>query len=317
MRFDLTDLQLLLNVADAGTITGGAESTFITLAAASERIRGMEDILGSPLFARSRRGVRPTAAGEVVLRHARLVVQQMEHLNGELRDLGAGLRGHVRLHCNTSAMSEHIPRLLGGFLQENPQISVQLEEQPSPVIVDALRDSACELGIVSSSVDTTGLACHAFRPDPLVLIAPRDHRLAAGSAVRLADVLHEPFIGLAEGSALQTLVTSEARRLGHRLLYRVRLLGMDSVCRMAGQGIGVAIVPLAVARRSARAAGVKVLRLTDRWADRSLVVCLRRDSELPSHAAKLLAHLVAGAVPEGRRRSASQRPVSPGPAQSL
>ena len=66
MRFDLTDLRLFLHVAEAGSITGGAERAGLSLAAASERIQGMEAALGVVLLDRLRRGVRPTPAGRAL-----------------------------------------------------------------------------------------------------------------------------------------------------------------------------------------------------------------------------------------------------------
>ena len=138
MRFDLTDLRLFLNVHDAGTITGGAKRTHMTLASASEHIRAMEDALGVPLLLRDRRGVRVTPAGRTFVQHARAVQQQMERMRGELSDYSAGLKGHVRLLCNTAALSEYLPQVLARFLANIPG-SPSSEERPSQEIVDAVR----------------------------------------------------------------------------------------------------------------------------------------------------------------------------------
>src|SRR5450432_2177848 len=157
MRFDLTDLRLFLNIHEAGTITGGAERSFMTLASASERIRGMEDTLGVPLLLRDPRGVQLTPAGRTLVHHARLVLQQIERMQGELGDYGAGLKGHVRLLCNTSALSEHLPEVLSGFLSSHPGISIDLEERQSFEIVDAVRNDVCDIGVVSDAADLEGL----------------------------------------------------------------------------------------------------------------------------------------------------------------
>src|SRR5215469_15512326 len=107
MRFDLVDLRLFVNIVESGTITGGAAQTHMTLASASQRVIGMEDSLATPLLLRAKQGVTPTEAGRTLLHHARLVLEQVERMRGELGEYGAGLRGHVRLLCNTSAMTEH------------------------------------------------------------------------------------------------------------------------------------------------------------------------------------------------------------------
>jgi len=248
MRFDLTDLRLFLNVHEAGTITAGAQRSHMTLASASERIRGMEELLGVALLKRDRRG----------------------------------------------ALSEHLPEILGRFLRSNPQISLNLEEKLSYEIVDALRQGLCDLGIVSDATDLQGLQVFPFRHDPLDLVVPREHPLAGSRGIGLAEVSHYDFVGLVEGSALQDHVAHHARRLGKRLNYRVQLRSFESICRMVGEGIGVAIVPRTAAIRCARSMPIKRIALSDAWAARSLVLCVRSLDELPAHARLLVQHILHG-----------------------
>ncbi len=293
MRFDLTDLRLFLDVREAGSITAGAERSHMTLASASERIRRMEGALGAPLLVRNRRGVEPTAAGRTLEHHARAVLRRMERMKDELGAYGAGLKGHVRLLCNTAALSEYLPEALGRFLIAYPAISVDLEERPSREIVDAVRGGTCDIGVVSDAVDLEGLETFAFRPDPLVLVVPHGHELAGRRTVSLAEVVDTDFVGLAEGSALQEHIGQHARRMGRRMNYRVRLRSFDAVCRMVGQGIGVGIVPQAAAIRCARTAQVRQVRLSDPWAARNLVLCVRKLDELPASAKQLVQHVLA------------------------
>ena len=75
MRFDLTDLSLFRHVVEAGSITHGAERAHLALAAASTRIRNMEEALGAPLLIRGRQGVTPTQAGRTLLQHARTILR--------------------------------------------------------------------------------------------------------------------------------------------------------------------------------------------------------------------------------------------------
>lgn len=293
MRFDLTDLALILHVQEAGTITAGAARLHMTLASASERIRGMEAVLGVPLLTRGRRGVALTPAGLALAHHARAVLLQMERMRGELADYGRGLKGHVRLLGNTAAISEHLPELLADFLARHPRVSVDLEERTSYDIADAVRRGLCDIGVVADSADLQGLQAHAFRPDPLVLVVPAGHALARRRTVSLAEAAHLDFVGLAQGSALQEHVSHHARRAGRTLSYRVRLPSFEAVCRMVGQGIGVSVVPRAAAKRHGRTAGIRPVALRDGWAARSLLVCVRDAHALPLHAQQMLRHLLA------------------------
>src|SRR3546814_20243147 len=106
MRFDLTDLRLFMNIHDTGTITKGAQRSHITLASASERVKGMEESLGVALLIRDRRGVPPTSAGRALLHHARAVLPQMDRLHAKLDHNGKEMKVHVRLLSYERASSQ-------------------------------------------------------------------------------------------------------------------------------------------------------------------------------------------------------------------
>ncbi len=116
MRFDLTDMRLFVSVVECGSLTHGARAMHLALASVSERIAGMEAALGAPLLERNRRGVRPTAAGETLVRHARSILGQVEQMRGELRTYATGLKGRIRLLSNTAAMAAFLPPQLCRFL---------------------------------------------------------------------------------------------------------------------------------------------------------------------------------------------------------
>src|ERR1700740_3091415 len=97
MRFDLSDLRLFLSVVEAGSITHGAERMHLAVAAASTRIRNMEEALGTALLHRERQGVQSTEAGRTLLHHARVLLQQAERMRGELAEYADGLRGQGRV----------------------------------------------------------------------------------------------------------------------------------------------------------------------------------------------------------------------------
>lgn len=287
MRFDLTDLRLFLHVVESGSITAGAERSALALASASARIRGMEEMLGVALLVRGRRGVEPTPAGRTLLHHARTVTQQMEQLRGELGQYAHGLKGHVRLMCNTSALSEHLPALLGSFLAAHPHVDIHIQERLSHEIVLAVAEGLTDIGIAADSVDVGGLQVQPFRLDRLVLITARGHVLAQKRRIVFAEALDQPFIGLDDGTALQEHLAAHAARLGRRLSYRVRVRGFDAICRMVEQNVGVAVIPEAAARRCGRAMALHRIALSDSWATRRLNICVRDFAALPAHARQL------------------------------
>lgn len=291
MRFDLTDLQLFVHILDCGTLTAAAGRAHMTLASASERVRGMEAQLGCALLARQARGVRPTAAGHTLGQHARDVLARMQRLRGDMAEYGAGLAGHVRVCGNTSAVSEHLPLAVAGFLRGHPRVALELQECRSAEVLDRLRQGLCDIGVASDAQDLRGLQATPWRPDPLVAVLPRAHRLARRKRLALQDLLAEDWVGLPHDAALQVLVRQQASLLGSPLRWRAQLQHLDSLCQLVGQGVGVAVMPAAAAERLAPPNGARAMPLSDAWARRQLLLCTAREDQLPAHARQLLVHL--------------------------
>ena len=301
MRFDLTDLRLFLNTAEAQSITHGAERTNLALASASARIRGMEELLGTSLLERRRRGVKPTPAGRALLHHARLVLQQMERMRGELAAFGSGLKARLKLLSNTAGLTEFLPEALAAYLAAHPNVDIDLEERPSAEIVPAIAEGLADIGVVADAVDLGDLGTFPFRADQLVLIAPRRHRLARRRALAFREALAEDFIGLGSGSALQDYLGVQAARAGHPLELRVRVSSFEAIARMVEQGVGVAVVPETAARRCAASMAIATVRLSDAWSLRQLTLCVRRLDALSPQAQQLVAHLRGDADSATRR----------------
>jgi molybdate transport repressor ModE-like protein len=290
IRFDLTDLRLVLYIAEAASITGGASRANMALASASERIRTMEEALGVPLLERKRRGVELAPAGSALERHARIVMQQLEEIRGELNNYAKGLRGHVHVLSNTVAMVEFLPAALGVFLSAHPNID--LEERQSGEIIRAIADGLADIGIVAEPVDPAEeLETFPFAEDRLVVIAPHRHALAQRREIAFREILDHDFVGLVAGSALQRTLNHHAARVGRRLKLRVRLNSFDSIARMVESGIGLAVLPETVARRCQRSMAIRVIALKDAWAPRHFTICVQNLKSLSAHAQWLVEYM--------------------------
>jgi DNA-binding transcriptional LysR family regulator len=291
MRFDLVDLRLFVAVADARSITHGAERSALALASASARIKGMEAALGVALLRRQRRGVELTAAGESLLAHARIVLANVEALQGDLAAYARGVKAHVHMLANTAGISEHLPKVLAAYLVRNPDISINVEERESPQIGQAIASGAADLGLAAAHVVPDSLEKFLFCDDRLVLVVPPGDALAGRRALDFRDVTGRDFVGLSDGSALQDHIASHAARTGQRLRLRARLKMFDGVCQMVEAGVGVAVMPEVAARRAARTMKLAVVRLRDDWTRRQLVVCARSFRALPRPAQQLSQYL--------------------------
>jgi DNA-binding transcriptional LysR family regulator len=291
MRFDLVDLQLFIAVAEARSITNGAARVHLALASASARIKRLEETLGVSLMTRGRRGVELTPAGETLLDHARVVIQNVEAMRGDLLAYARGVKATVRFLANTSGLSEHLPKALAAFLRRHPDISIDLEERESADIARAILSGAADLGLAAEHALPGSIERIPFSEDRLVLIAAREDELSNRRQVDFGEVVERDFIGLITTSALHAHVSGHAARLGARLRFRARLNNFDAISRIVGAGIGVAVMPEVAAKRCARSMKISIIRIRDPWANRRLAICARSFKSLTRPAKQLVDHL--------------------------
>lgn len=293
MQFDLTDLRLFVLTAEESNLTRAAGRQHLSLAAASARIKALEAQAGLPLLYRQARGVRLTPPGEAFAHHAREVLRQAELLRADLQEYGGGLRGHLRVFANTTAVTDFLPEILPAFLNANPKVNIDLQEKPNAEIARAVLDGRVDVGIVAGQVDTLGLEAIHFSTDRLVLVTPRSHRFARRKRIGFAEILDEDAVGMQHGSTLQTFLAQVTDQLGKPQRLRIQLSSFDAMCRMIGAGVGVGIVPESAALRNRDAMNLSLVALTDAWSVRERYILVRGRGTLPAYAKALIETLCA------------------------
>ncbi|MCD6680618.1 MAG: LysR substrate-binding domain-containing protein [Burkholderiaceae bacterium] len=288
LHFDLVDLRLLVRIAEAESLTGGAAAMHLSLPAASARVKHLEERIGAKLLHRSSQGVELTAPGLAFVQHARTVLAQLEHLRADLQEYAKGVKGHLRLFANTTASSEFLPQVLRTYLIRHPDVNVDLRERSSDEIVRAVLDGQTDLGIVAGTVRTGRLETIPYREDRLALVVAEGHPLADEASVDFVRVLDFDQIGLHEASAIHTFVSRICDDLHRVPRFRIQVGNFESACRMIEAGIGVGILPASAATRHARTMAIRIVPLRDDWAIRRLVICARSLASLPSFALDLI-----------------------------
>lgn len=288
MRFDLTDLRLFVAVAEEYNLTRAAARQHLSLAAASARIKSLEEQSGLPLLLRQARGVQLTPPGQAFLHHAREVLHETEKLRRDLHEYGSGLRGHLRVFANTSAVTDFLPEILPLFLAANPRLNVDLQERPNAEIARGVHDRRADVGIVAGAVELLGLQAIHFSTDRLVLITGRRHRFARRKRIAFCETLDEDFVGMNHGSTLQGFLEQQAEKSGKPMRLRIQLRSFDAMCRMVGAGVGVAIVPQSAAHRNIKQEALAQVELTDSWRVRERYILFRDHEALPAYARDLV-----------------------------
>lgn len=311
MHFDLTDLRLFVLAADEGSLTRAAQRQHLSLAASSTRIKALEAQCGQSLLYREARGVRLTAPGKAFLHHARGVLRQVEQLGTEMQEYGGGLRGHLRVFANTTAVTDFLPDILPTFLSNNPQVNIDLQEKPNPEIARGVLDGRADIGIVAGQVDTLNLQAIHFSTDRLVLATASTHPFASRATISFAETLDEDQVGMHHGSTLQTFLAQVTEKLGKPLKLRIQLSSFDAMCRMIGAGVGVGIVPESVARHHRDSLGLALIELSDAWSVRERYILVRQQEALPAYAQSLIDTLCAHYRPQDALANTPSTPNLP------
>jgi DNA-binding transcriptional LysR family regulator len=296
---DLTSLQLFVAVCELGSIGKAAEREFIAASAVSKRLSDLETSLDTPLLYRHTRGVDLTPAGQSLLHHARSVLFSLEKMQGELSEYATGVRGHVRVHANISAIVQFLPEDLGSFAKEHGQIKVDLEEHLSSDVIRAVQEGAADVGICNlamlASPGDAPLQTLPYRADRLVVVVPRGHALTAQPVVDFISTLDFDPVGLHAGSSIYLAMRQAAASAGRSIRLRIHVTGLDAMCRMIHNGLGIGLIPRRAFELMRNVGDLASVELTDAWAERQIGLVARDFDSLPVTARLLVDHLRARA----------------------
>jgi DNA-binding transcriptional LysR family regulator len=291
MLFDLTDLRLFIFIAELKSLTRAAERMHLSLPAASNRVKELEARFGTRLLYRESKGVQLSPAGATLLGHAQQLMQGVERLRGDMQQYNNGIKGHIRIFANTTAVTEFMPQVLGTFLASHPHVNVALEERLNHDIVRGVQDGTADIGVAAGPVQGQGLEIINFSVDRLVLATSIDHPLAHARTISFADTLEYAHIGLHEGSTLQHFLNQVVEGSGEKLNLRIQVRGFDAMCRMVEANVGIGILPQSAAARHSQSMRLALVELTDPWAVRERSVLVQKLANLPAYAQELV-HLI-------------------------
>ncbi len=294
IHFDMADLRLLIHVAEMNSLTGGAGKVFLSLPAASTRLRRLEGSLGLKLFNRTTQGLTLTQAGQVVLRHSRLVNLQLERMCGELHSYVRGLKGTLRIAASTPAAMCDVPAMLPAYLAAYPDVDVEMNERQDVDIVRAITDGAAEIGLVCGDVNASGLEVIPIRTDRLVLVTSPDHALAACEQIGFAETLAYEQIGLRESSALTQFLLKTATDIHSHIRFRASVGDFEAACRVIEANAAIGILPESVFRRHAQDMRICCAGIPEEWAVLKISLVVREANALPNFAEGFIDMMLGG-----------------------
>lgn len=291
--FDPVSLRVFVSICEVRSLSEAAERENITPSAVSKRLSALEEQIGAPLLDRGRRGVQLTAAGEALLPAARALLQTMTRMHAELSEYAKEVHGHVRVAASMSAIAEFLPEDIAEFMRRYDTVRVSLDERLSPEVVRSVEENRSDIGVCWDAVPMRGLEIFPYRADRLVLVTHREHALARRKQVSFSETLQYEHVAIQQGSIVQLTQQSRAMAEGEQLRYRVQVTTFDAACRIVAANLAVAIVPKEASRPFVKSFGLKAIALSDDWAMRKFVVCVRDRTSLTVPARLLVDSLAA------------------------
>lgn len=292
---DLRSLRYLTDVVRHGGFARAASHANASQPTLSKAVAQLEHELGIRLLERGRQGVRLTAAGDVVHRHALAMLAESARLRDELDALQGLRRGQLRLGLPPLGSSVLFAPLLARYREHYPGIEIQLMEHGSRRLEQAVMGGDVEVAAMLEPI-AEGLAWQPVRDEPMLALLPQAHPRAGMKRFRLEWLVETPLVMFEEGFALNRLIREACARHGVVPQETVRSAQVDFILALVAAGGGVALLPqLTVQGRSL--AGLAALPLAGndlRW---KLVLAWRQDHDL-SPAARAWLALVAGRAPD-------------------
>lgn len=273
--------------------TRAAARLHVAQPALTKRIQQLERALGVRLFDRTRRSVRLTAAGELLLPPARSALQGIEAFAAAAGRLAAGDLGRLRVAFTPSAPHHVLPGVVRAFRRQHPDVDCRLTEMGSDEQIERLLAGDLDVGILRPPAHVPArLLCRRFLEEPFVAVLPRDHPLASRRALSLADLAAEPFVLIARRVVRQVhdQVLAACRSAGFTPAVVQEGTHIHSVAALVAAGLGVSVMPASAARLGLRTVVCRPLRHTPL----TTVMAVATVRDAPPPAARAFAAIVLG-----------------------
>jgi DNA-binding transcriptional LysR family regulator len=265
VEFDLRQLEIFRQVVERQSFSRAARAVNLAQASVSERIATLEDQVGTRLLDRLGREIIPTKAGELLYKHALLLLDMKENARLEMQEFLGLRRGVVQLGGSTIPGEYIIPGVLGGFREKYPSISVVLTVSDSSHIQSMVLEGELDLGVIGSRSQNKNLIFHELWKDELVLALPPQHRWSKKRYVNVEDLADEPVLFREEGSGTQKILETYLQQASPKGIdgFRpvARLGSSTAVKEGIKAGLGVAVISSRAIDTELRTGLLKALKI--------------------------------------------------------
>lgn len=290
---DTQNLQAFLLVAETGSFSLAAEQLHLTQPAVSKRVALLEERLQRSLFDRIGRNISLTEAGEALLPHAKRIAQELLFAVQSVRDLEGEVGGTLRLATSHHIGLHRLPPILSYYSKAFPQVHIDIDFMDSEQAYDLIAQGKAELAIVTlSPVDEGSMITRPIWRDPLDFMVQREHILADGGQLTLADLSAHPAILPGLNTYTGQIIKRLFDQQGMQLQVSMATNYLETIRMMASVGLGWTILPRSMADHS-----LEKLDVDNAHIERTLGCVYHRDRSLSRAATAFMDALLQAADP--------------------
>ena len=245
-RADPLTLKLFLSAIEEGQICRAAEREHLVASAATRRIQELEELAGTRLLDRSAKGVVASAAGQVVARHAKTVIDALLAMRREIAAFTHGNAGSLSIASTRLLIIYFVASEIGEFTRRFPHFNLELREEIYAGTLRALITGAVELAVFDTRISETeieGIESRECRRDRLVVLMPVNHPLANARSVSLEVLLDHDLIGTRHGSCLMSNLRHAAGKIGRELRLQRSVETIEAARSLVSAGLGLSVQP--------------------------------------------------------------------------
>lgn len=239
---NLNHLAIFHAAAEEGSMSRAAERLFISQPAVSKQIAELEAALGVILFDRLPRGLRLSAAGELLAGHARRLFAVETEAERAIAEMKGLVQGRLTVGASLTIGDYLMPKMLGAYRKRFPGIELKLEIANTHVIQQRLLENALDLGLTEGFVEDPALDAEVFAEDALIAVVPSEHPLLSERAVTAAEFCAEPFLMRELGSGTREVVERALQQKEIRVQPAMSLGSTEAIKQGVISGLGVAIM---------------------------------------------------------------------------
>jgi DNA-binding transcriptional LysR family regulator len=287
---DFRQLEMFHAAAENSSFTLAGRQLFVAQSAISRKIRLLEEELGEKLFKRVNKRIFLTPAGEVMLRYARHIFQDLRNAASEVSDIAQLNSGVIRIGSGMTACMYLLPPVIEKFQARYPKVEVRVVTGTSETLVPQIRNSALDVGILTLPVKSPDLEVIPFTTEELVVVASPRHRvLAKKRSVSAEELKGYPMILFNPGTATRQLIDECFARLGLEPQIVMVSENVATIKPLVRINLGISLLPLPAVATEAKRGELHYLRIRGEKLTRDIGLVTHKNDYRPKALLELMA----------------------------